>query len=108
MTFLSFIRHVASTDYVPKLELDWTLLRDACNGLRLLLKENFDKYSYMQVLEELVNVKKFSDVQYSEPWIAFEDYVMDGMEEFDYDFNQLLSVKDTYSFDENGFFIEKK
>lgn len=107
-TFLSFIRHVASTDYVPKLELDWTLLRDACNGLRLLLKENFDKYSYMQVLEELVNVKKFSDVQYSEPWIAFEDYVVNGMEEFDYDFNQLLTVKDTYSFDENGFFIEKK
>ena len=62
----------------------------------------------MQVLEELVNTKNHSDVQYSEPWIAFEDYVVDGMEEFDYDFNQLLTVKDTYSFDENGFFIEKK
>lgn len=107
-TFLSFIRHVATTDYVPKLELDWTLLRDACNGLRLLTKEHFDKYSYMRRLEELVQVKNFSDVQYSEPWIAFDDYVQNGMEEFEWDFNQLLTVKDRYIFDDNGIFIEKK
>lgn len=107
-TFLSYIRHLASTDYIPKLELDWTLLRDACNGLRLLAKENFDKYSYIRRMEEIIQVKNFSDVQYSDPWITFEDYIMNGMEEFEWDYDKILTVKDRYVFNDEGIFVEKK
>jgi hypothetical protein len=107
-TFLSYIRHLATTDYIPKIELDWTLLRDACNGLRLLAKENFDKYSYIRRMEEIIQVKNFSDVQYSEPWITFEDYIMNGMEEFEWDYDKILTVKDRYVFDDEGVFVEKK
>lgn len=101
-TFLSFIRHVASTDYIPALEQDWYLLRDACKALRDECKKYFDKYSYMRKIEELFLVKNNTDVQYTEPWITFDDYIMNGCDEFDWDFNTLLECKNVYKFDENG------
>ena len=64
-TFLSFIRHVASTDYVPKLEQDWYILRNACSEMRKMTKANFKKYTYMQKMSELFTVKNYSDVQYN-------------------------------------------
>lgn len=101
-TFLAFLHHVATTDYVPKLELDWTLLRDACNKLREKVKEHWDEYSYMQKLEELYRVKNMSDVQYAEPWIDFDSYIMKPMQEFEWDFEKLIKCKETYKIDENG------
>ena len=105
-TFLSFVRHVASTDYVPALEQDWYILRDACNELRRICRENFDNYRYMQKVEELFIVKNNSDVQYTDPWITFDDYIMNGMECFDWDFKQLLESKNTYKFNEEGIKVE--
>jgi len=104
-TFLSFIRHVATTDYIPKLEEDWYLLRDACNSLREMLSKSFDQYSYMEWIQELFGVKNYSDVQYSEPWIEFDEYVRNGMDEFSWDFETLLKCKKTYKFNKEGFMI---
>lgn len=97
-TFQGFIRHVAETDYIPKLEQDWYILRDACKELRRLTLENFDKYSYIQKIEELFKVKNYSDVHYTEPWISFDEYITDGCSEFEFDFEQLLSCKKKYKF----------
>lgn len=107
-TFLSYIRHIATTDYIPNLELDWIILRDACNGLRKLCLEHFDKYSYIKKMEDLIGVKNYTDVQYTEPWISFDDYINNGMDEFSYELDDILAIKDKYVFDDAGIFIEKK
>lgn len=103
-TFLSFIRHVASTDYVPKLEQDWYLLRDACNWMRKKTRENWNTYSYMEIVEQLFLVKNNTDVQYTDPWVEFYNYVWhdDMAPEFNWSYEQMLKCKDTYKFDENG------
>lgn len=101
-TFLSFIRHVASTDYVPKLEDDWYILRDACHEMQKMTKANWKKYNYMQYIEQLFMVKNHSDVQYTEPWIDFEKYIQNGMEEFEWSFEQLLECKEKYKFNKEG------
>ena len=93
-TFLAFINCVKTTDYVPKLELDWTILTKACKTLRELTLKNWDKYSYMRKLEEIFLVKNHTDVQYTEPWITFDDYIENGMEEFDWSLEQLLAIKE--------------
>lgn len=104
-TFLSFVRHVASTDYVPKLEDDWYILRNACHQLAEMTKANFKKYSYMQINRELFTVKEYSDVQYSEPWIKFEDYITKGTPEFFWSYDELMECKKTYKFNDKGFRI---
>ena len=107
-TFLSFVRHVASTDYVPKLEQDWYLLRDACNWMRKETRNNWDNYKYMEVVEQLFLVKNNTDVQYTEPWVEFEDYIWndEDVPEFEWTFEELLECKKTYRFDESGVLIE--
>lgn len=92
-TFLAFIDHVATTDYIPALEQDWTLLRDACDELRRLTKENFSSYSYIQKVEELFHVKNMSDVHFTPPWIEFDAYIHDGVDAFSWSFEDLLKVK---------------
>lgn len=101
-SFLSFIRHVASTDYVPKLEQDWYLLRDSCNELREMTKERFDSYTYTAKIEEYYRAKNMTDVQFTEPWLSFDEYVLNGCEAFTWDFEQLLKCKETMKFNENG------
>lgn len=98
-TFLSFIRHVASTDYIPKLEDDWYILRDACNELREMTRENFAKYGYMKKIEELFLVKNHTDVHYTEPWITFDEYIKNGMDAFKWSFDDLLKCKERMKFD---------
>ena len=93
-TFQAFIKRVEETDYVPKLELDWTLLRDSCKWLRDNLREHYKDYSYIEIITELVHVKEHSDVQYTEPWYKFDDYVMGDVEEFNWSFERLLKVKE--------------
>lgn len=93
-TFQAFVAHVKETDYIPKLELDWTLLRDSCKWLRDITKENYNKYSYMQIISELVHVKEHSDVQYTEPWYKFDDYINKDVEEFNWSFEELLKIKE--------------
>ena len=56
----------------------------------------------MRKIEELFIIKNNTDVQYTEPWITFDDYIMNGCDEFDWDFNTLLDCKNVYKFDENG------
>lgn len=101
-TFLSFIRHVAATDYVPGEEEHWTLLRNACDFLRKECKKYYDDYLYMRIVDQLHGCKNYSDVLYTEPWITFEDYIKHGMDEFTWSFSELLKAKETYRFDENG------
>lgn len=101
-TFLSFIRHVASTDYVPQDVEHWTLLRDACYRLREECNKYYDQYDYMQVVEQLHNCKNHSDVQYTEPWLSFDTYVKKGMKEHHWSFKALLESKKTHKFDKNG------
>lgn len=92
-TFLAFLNHIKETDYVPKLEDDWYILRDSCNELRSTLSKIFSNYSYIRKLEELFLVKNHSDVQYTDPWIEFDDYVINGMEEFNWTYEQLMESK---------------
>ena len=94
-TFLSFLEHIRDTDYIPKLELDWTLLRDACNKLREMTKENFDKYTYIQKVEQLFTVKNFSDVHFPQSGVEveFDDYINNKMRAFDWDLETLLLTK---------------
>ena len=101
-TFLSFIRHVAETDYVPKLQQDWYLLRDACNELRNMLKERFSEYSYTEKIENYFIVKNNTDVMFTEPWIEFDEYITNGCEELTWDFETLLKSKETMKFSEKG------
>ena len=105
-TFLSFIRHVAETDYVPKLENDWYILRDSCNELREMTKANFSKYSYIKKIEELFVVKNYSDVHFTEPWVTFDDYIENGCQEFSYSFDELIACKKKYKFNKDGMRIK--
>lgn len=101
-TFLSFIRHVATTDYVPKLEDDWYILRDACNELRKMTRDNFSDYPYMKKIENLYRVKNHTDVHYTEPWITFDEYICNGMDAFEWPFEDMMKCKKTYRFDKDG------
>ena len=107
-TFLSFIRHVAETDYVPKLEMDWYLLRDSCDELRRKLRDEYFKtYTYTEKIEEYFVVKNHTDVHFTEPWVTFDDYIMNGCEELSWDFKKLLSSKEFMKFSEKGIRIDK-
>lgn len=103
-TFLSFVRHVAETDYVPKLEQDWYILRDACNKLREMIQEDgrFEKYSCTEKIENYFVVKNNTDVLFTEPWVDFDDYITKGCEELTWDFDTLLKCKETMKFSEDG------
>ena len=108
-TFLSFIRHTATTDYVPKLELDWYILRNACNSLRKMMKKyGFRKYSYTEKIEQYFVVKNHSDVQFTEPWLSFDNYIENGCEELEWDYKTLLNSKKTLVFSEDGVRISKE
>lgn len=102
-TLLAFIRHVAVTDYVPKLVQDWYLLRDSCNYLRECLRDfPFSDFLYTEWMEQYYIVKNNSDVMFTEPWISFDRYVLEGCEELSYTFDRLLRCKDVMRFDERG------
>lgn len=101
-TFLSFIRHVASTDYIPALQQDWYLLRDSCNTLREKCLEYYQSYTYTEKINEYYEVNHHTDVQFTEPWIDFDSYIVDGCEELRWTFDELLKCKDTYKFNEWG------
>ena len=100
---LSYIRHVATTDYVPKLKFDWEILRDSCNELREMLKPVYDTdYTYTEKIEEYYIVHHFSDAEFTEPWISLDDYVLNSCEELSWSFEELLKVKENYKFDQEG------
>lgn len=107
-TFLAFLRHVSTTDYVPTLEDDWNVLRASCDELRRMLKAQYHKYNYTQKIEEYYKVKNYSDVIFTEPWIDFDTYVNEGYEALSWNYNQLLKIKDTMLFDEEGNFVEHR
>jgi hypothetical protein len=94
ITFQSFIAHVKETDYVPALELDWTLLRDSCRWLRDNLRKRYSDYSYIEVISEIVHVIEHSDVLYHEPWYRFDDYILGDVPEFEWSLDDLLKVKE--------------
>ena len=98
----SFIRHVATTDYVPKLKYDWEILHYACDNLRKMLKADFNKYTYMEKLEEIFKVRNFSDCEKVDPWITFDDYIIYGCDELDWNYDELLDCKTKYKFDGGG------
>ena len=93
-TFQAFVDHVKKTDYIPALELDWIILRDSCKWLRNNLRKMYKTYSYMDIISELVHVKEHSDVQYTDPWYKFDDYILGDVEEFEWSFEDLLKVKE--------------
>ena len=102
-TLLSFVRHVAETEYIPKLEQDWYLLRDSCSYLRHHLKEfPFSDFLYTEWMEQYYIVKNNSDVMFTEPWVSFDRYVRDSCEELSYTFEELLQCKETMRFDTRG------
>lgn len=95
-TFLSFVRHVAMTDYIPEVA-DWEVLRDACGTLRDMLKEQFSQYSYTTKIEEYFRVKNMSDVLFTEPWLSFDEYIVDGCPELEWSYEKLLESKENIS-----------
>lgn len=101
-TIFSFIRHVAETDYVPRLELDWYLLRDSCNRLRKQAKRHFRFYTYTEKIEQYYVVKNHTDVMFTEPWIEFDRYIAEGCEELEWGFKELLGCKGKMKFSDKG------
>ncbi len=101
-TFLSFIRHVASTDYVPDLRMDWELLRDSCNMLREKCREYYATYTYTEKIDEYYRVHNFTDVQFTEPWVDLDTYIVEGCRELLWSYEELLGCKETYKFNEWG------
>lgn len=101
-TFLSFIRHVASTDYIPNLELDWYLLRDSCNMLREKCMEYYQTYTYTEKIDEYHNVHTYTDVQFTEPWVDLDTYIVNGCKELSWSYDELLECKKKYKFNEWG------
>ncbi len=101
-TLLSFVRHVASTDYVPKLEEDWYLLRNSCNELREMCKKYYDSFTYSAKIDEYHIVRHRTDVQFTEPWIDLDTYILDGCEELNWSYTELLRSKKLYKFNEWG------
>lgn len=107
-TIMSFIKHVATTDYVPTLEDDWIILRDASKELRNIAREVFSEFTYMRKIDEIYKVKNYSDVQYTEPWLTFDEYILeDNFEPFNWSFETLLESKKKYKFDDSGKLISK-
>lgn len=104
-TLLSFVRHIASTNYIPKLELDWYILRDSCNMLRRKCMEYYNTYTYTEKIDEYHNVHTYSDVQFSEPWVDLDTYIVDGCEELCWDYEELLQCKEKYRFNEWGLLV---
>lgn len=104
--FFSFIRHVAETDYIPKLEEDWYILSNACNELRTKAKELWEEYLPSEILDEYSNVKNFSDVMFTEPWVSIENYILNGCPELLWSFDMLLESKKKYIFNEKGILQE--
>lgn len=100
-TFFGYLRHVCKSDFIPK-ENDWYLLRDACNTLKEETKKYWYKYDYIQKVEELFGVKNYSDVQYSLPFIEFDDYILNGCVELTYSYEELLKIKENYDYDDEG------
>lgn len=100
-TLLSFIRHVASTDYSPK-EEDWLILRNSCDNLRKLCLKYYPSYTYTEKIDEYYLVHTCSDVQFTEPWIDLDTYISEGCEELSWSFKDLLKCKETYVFNEMG------
>lgn len=93
-TFQAFIKHVKETDYIPTNE-DWIILKDSCNELRTMLKEYpFQEFLYTEWIEQYYLVKNNSDVQFVEPWYEFPHYVENGCEEFLWNHEKLLSIKE--------------
>lgn len=93
-TIQTFVTHVRESDYIPP-EEDWERLRNACRWLRNTLKMYYDRFSYMRVIKELIDVKETSDVMYTEPWYTFEDYMGEEIEELNWSYDDLLGCKPT-------------
>ena len=103
-TLLSFIRHVASTDWVPERK-DWYTLQSACINLNKILIEYYDTYTYTEKIEEYYIVKNMTDVQFTEPWVDFDTYVEGGCREMLWSYDNLLACKNSYHFNEAGMLI---
>ena len=69
-----------------------------------MIKENgyFESYSYTEKIENYFIVKNNTDVQFTEPWVDFDTYVLNGIEELEWDFDTLLQSKETMKFSEDG------
>ena len=92
-TFLSFIKHVQTTGYVPEPE-DWYILQKACNALREMLYSDWDRYTYTERIENYFVVKNHTDVKFTEPWVSFSDYICTGCKELKWSIEELLQSKD--------------
>lgn len=101
-TFLSFIRHVASTEYIPNIEKDWYILKDSCNMLREKCQEYYPTYTYTEKIDEYYRVHNFTDVQFTEPWVDLDTYIVEGCRELLWSYEELLGCKKTYKFNEWG------
>ncbi|MCI8564309.1 MAG: glycosyltransferase [Lachnospiraceae bacterium] len=106
-TLFAFIRHVTETDYIPSHAADWYTLSIACTKLREELNASMESYTQSEIMVEYANVKNYSDVLFTEPWVGFMQYVLHGCEELTWDFCQLLRAKNTYAFDGRGILAGK-
>lgn len=105
-TFMSYIRHVATTDFDPE-EKYWNMLKDACNNLRERTKEFWGEYFYEQKQDELYRVRNMTDCQITPAWVEFDDYVIKGMEELSWDYSDLIKSKEEYTFNDDGVLTKK-
>lgn len=96
-SFVSFLDHYCKEDFEP-IELDWTILRDACSKLREYCLKYWDTYTYYQIFEELYAVKNMSDVQWCnapnyKPELQFNNYILNGCKYFDWSYEDLKAMK---------------
>ena len=93
-TLQTFIAHIRDTDYVSTQE-DWERLRDGCRWLRNTFLVYRDKFSYIRIIKELIDVKENSDVMYTDPWYTFDKYINEEVEELNWSYDDLLNCKFT-------------
>ena len=74
------------------------MLREKC-------REYYDSYTYTEKIDEYYTVRHFSDVQFTEPWVDLDTYIVDGCEELGWDYGELLRCKETYRFNEWGLLV---
>ena len=97
--YLWFIRDLATGWENCKPEY-WNVLVDAVNDLRNKLLLYWDEICPSDIVDMQYQVKHMSDARFVESWIgSFENWVLNGHETLDMDFEEIKKYADTLEFD---------
>lgn len=98
---LDFIMNVASRSFAPT-EEEWITLRDASQWLRTELVKVYDEIVPCDIYDEFYRVHHMSDVHFVEPWIDFSDYIHNGFEFLNMNYDEMMEKAKSMDFDQAG------